>query len=136
MTNGISNNIGGGTVSPGDGPGILTLDAYTQGSFGTLMIGIAGSNTGQFSVLDVLGTANLSGILDPVLLNGFIPPVGESFTFMDYGSVFGAFSTINNVNSDNGMEHWSVSYQPTYAILTAEAGPGRSTLRSAGAKGG
>src|SRR6185295_10591272 len=71
-------------------------------------------------VLDVLGNANLDGLLHPVLLNGFIPTVGESFTFMNYGSLFGAFSTIKDLNFDD--MHWSVTYQPTYAVLTAEAG--------------
>jgi len=89
-------------------------------SGGTLLIDIAGANSGQFSILDVLGNANLDGSLHPMLLNGFIPTIGESFTFMDYGSLFGAFSTIKDLNFDN--MHWSVTYQPTYAVLTAEAG--------------
>jgi hypothetical protein len=89
-------------------------------SGGTLLIDIAGPISGQFSVLDVLGNANLDGLLHPVLLNGFIPTVGESFAFMNYGSLFGAFSIIRDLNFDN--MHWSVAYQPTYAVLTAEAG--------------
>jgi autotransporter-associated beta strand protein len=114
----VTNN--GGTVSPGDAPGSLTVASYTQASGGTLLIDIAGANSGQFSVLDVLGNANLDGFLHPVLLNGFIPTVGESFTFLAYGSLFGAFSTIKDLNFDD--MHWSVTYQPTYAVLTAEAG--------------
>jgi hypothetical protein len=61
-------------------------------------------------------------MLDPVLLNGFIPTVGQSFTFMNYGSLLGAFSTIKNLNFDNNMEHWAVTYQPTFAVLTVKAG--------------
>jgi len=116
----LGNVTNNGTVSPGDAPGTLTVNSYTQMSGGTLLIDIAGPNTGQFSVLNDLGTANLDGILDPVLLSGFIPTVGESFTFMNYGSLFGEFSTIKDLNFDN--MHWSVTYQPTYAVLTAEAG--------------
>jgi len=115
----VTNN---GTVSPGDAPGTLTVASYTQASGGTLLIDIAGPNTSEFSVLNDLGTANLNGILDPVLLNGFIPALGESFIFMNYGSLFGAFSTIKDLNFDNNMEHWSVTYQPTYAVLTTDAG--------------
>ena len=88
-----------------------------QMSGGTLLIDIAGANTGQFSVLDVLGTANLNGILDPVLVNGFIPTKGERFIFLDYGSHFGAFSSIQNAIFDNGMEKWSVTYTHNDAIL-------------------
>ena len=112
-----------GVVSPGDSPGSLTVNSYTQTHSGTLLIDIAGGSSGQFSVLDVLGNANLNGILDPMLLNGFIPEIGESFTFMEYASLTGAFSRIQNQTFDNGMEHWVVTYQPTFAILTAVAGP-------------
>jgi autotransporter-associated beta strand protein len=117
-----------GTVSPGDGPGTLTVNNnYTQGSNGRLLIHIAGPNTGQFSVLDVLGNANLNGLLHPVVLNNFTPTIGESFTFLDYASLTGAFSGIQNQVFDHGLEQWSVTYQSTNAILTAvptaEAGP-------------
>jgi autotransporter-associated beta strand protein len=115
----VTNN---GVVSPGDAPGTLTFNSYTQTHSGTLLIDIAGGSSGQFSVLDVLGNANLNGVLDPMLLNGFIPTIGESFTFMEYTNLTGAFSRIQNQSFDNGMEHWVVTYQPTFAALTAEAG--------------
>ena len=57
-----------------------------------------------------------------MLQNGFVPTVGESFTFMDYESVLGAFSSITNLNFNNNTEHWAITYQPTFAVLTAEAG--------------
>jgi len=114
----VTNN---GIVNPGF-PGTLTVNSYTQTEFGKLLIDIAGPNTGQFSVLNDLGTAHLNGILDPVLLNGFTPTVGESFTFMNYESLLGAFSAIKNLNFDNEMEHWEVTYHPTFAVLTVKAG--------------
>jgi autotransporter-associated beta strand protein len=111
-----------GTVSPGDPVGTLTFANYTQAQYAHLMIQIAGASAGQFSVLDVLGTANLNGgHLDPVLLNGFVPTVGESFTFLNYGAVTGTLSILN-ANIDNLPEHWVVSYFPTDAILTVVAG--------------
>ena len=117
--NGNVTNGFGGTVRPGDAPGTLTVNSYAQMSGGTLLIDIAGTSTGQFSVLNVLGNANLNGLLHPVLLNGFTPTVGESFTFLDYASLAGAFSGIQNQVFDNGMERWVVTYQPTDAVLTA-----------------
>jgi len=116
----VTNN--GGTVSPGDAPGTLTVTGnYTQQASSTLLIDIAGHSPGQLSVLNVLGNANLNGTLDPVLLNGFIPMIGQSFVFLDYASLSGAFSSIENQVFDNGMEKWSVTYQSTHAILTAES---------------
>jgi autotransporter-associated beta strand protein len=122
MINGnVTNN---GRVSPGalGAPGVLSVvHNYTQAQYATLMIQIAGANPGQLGVLDVLGTANLSGQLDPVLLNGFVPTIGETFTFLQYGAVTGTLFIFNR-NIDNEPEHWNISYFPTYAILTVAPG--------------
>ena len=90
-------------------------------SGGTLLIDIAGLNDGEFSVLNVLGTANLSGLLDPVLLNGFVPTIGETFTFLHYGAVTGTLFIFTR-NVDTQPEHWVISYGPTAAILTVAPG--------------
>jgi autotransporter-associated beta strand protein len=111
----------GGAVSPGTlgGPGLLTVvHSYTQAQYATLMIQIAGANPGEFSVLNVLGTANLNGLLDPVLLNGFVPSIGDSFVFLNYASFTGAFTHIKHQVFDNGMLQWSVVYEGNHAILT------------------
>jgi autotransporter-associated beta strand protein len=113
----LTNN---GKVSPGDSPGALTVvHNYTQAQYATLMIQIAGMSPDQFSALNVLGNANLSGFLDPVLLNGFVPTIGDSFTFLDYASLTGEFSQIKHQVFDNGMLRWSVIYEDNHAILTA-----------------
>ena len=85
------------------------------------MIQIAGSSTGDFSVLNVLGTANLSGYLKPVLLNGFVPTIGESFTFLHYGGLNGTLS-IFNPNIAHQAEHWEIGDFPAYAVLTVVPG--------------
>jgi autotransporter-associated beta strand protein len=116
----LTNN---GRVSPGSAgaPGMLTVTGnYTQTQYATLMIQIAGRNTGQFSVLNVMENANLNGFLDPVLLNGFVPTIGQTFTFLDYASLTGEFSHIKHQVFDNGMLQWSVIYEPNQAILTVE----------------
>jgi VPDSG-CTERM motif len=82
------------------------------------MIQIAGMNTGDFSVLNVLGNANLNGFLDPVLLDGFVPSIGDSFIFLNYASLTGGFSHILHPVFNNGTEQWSVIYQNNNAILT------------------
>jgi autotransporter-associated beta strand protein len=105
-----------GTVSPGDLVGSLIVNNYTQKQYAHLMIQIAGANEGQFGVLDVLGIANLSGQLDFFLLNGFVPTLGETFTFLHAGAVNGTLFIFNR-NIDNAPEHWEISYFPTYATL-------------------
>jgi autotransporter-associated beta strand protein len=118
----VTNNFGA-RVSPGDALGTLTVNSYTQMNGGTLLIDIAGPNTSQFSVLDVLGNANVNpnGRLLPVLQNGFVPTVGESFTFLDYASLTGKLFVFDR-NIDNAAEHWKVTYNPTNAILTVAPG--------------
>jgi autotransporter-associated beta strand protein len=115
----------GGTVSPGHALGTLSISGnYTQTSHGTLLINIAGTSTGQFSVLDVNGFASLIGayeILDPALLNGFAPTIGDSFTFLNYTSLNGTFF-ISDANIDNLNAHWEITYRPSSAILTVAPG--------------
>ena len=120
--NGNLTNNNGGEVSPGDAlgvPGVLTVaDNYTQTRAATLVIQIGGAGAGQVSVLNVLGNANLSGSLDPELVNGFVPAIGQSFTFLGYASVTGSFTHIQNQVFDRGKKRWSLVYQPTGAVLT------------------
>src|SRR5438132_892721 len=114
-----------GTVRPGGvlgAPGVLTVvHNYTQTQYATLIIQIAGASPDQFSVLNVLGNANLTGFLDPMLLNGFVPTIGQTFTFLNYASLTGEFSHIKHRVFDNGLLQWSVIYEPNHAILTVES---------------
>jgi hypothetical protein len=122
--NGNVMNNDSGTLRPGGGlgaPGVLTVvHNYTQAEFATLMIQIAGMSSDQFSVLNVLGNANLNGFLDPVLSNGFVPTIGQTFTFLNYASLTGEFSHIKHQVFDNGLLQWSVTYEANHAILTVE----------------
>jgi len=110
-----------GKISPGDAlgePGVLTIgENYTQTAGGTLFIQIGGGNPGQVSVLDVQGNANLNGFLDPVLVNGFVPEIGQSFTFLNYASFTGFFH-IRIPVFDHGRKRWLLTYNPTSALLT------------------
>jgi autotransporter-associated beta strand protein len=112
-----------GTVRPGGAlgaPGTLTVTGnFSQTQFATLMIQIAGTNAGQFSVLNVLGNASLGGVLDPLLLNGFVPALGDSFTFLNYASFTGEFSHIRNPFLGDGLQ-WGVIYDANHAVLTVE----------------
>ena len=120
--NGAVTNNNGGTISPGDGlgeTGVLTIGGnYTQTPSASLVIQIAGTDPDQVSVLNVLGNANLNGSLDPVLVNGFVPAVGQSFAFLGYASVTGVFSRITNSVFDHGRIRWSVVYTPAGAVLS------------------
>jgi len=62
----------------------------------TILIQIGGAGAGQISVLNVQASVILNGDLNPVLVNGFVSQIGQSFTFMNYASLTGFFSHIQN----------------------------------------
>ncbi len=74
--------------------GTLTINGnYTQGSSGALGIFLAGD--GELNLLDVSGLATLDGYVDFLAVNGFTPTAGDDFTFLDFGSLSGAFAGVN-----------------------------------------
>lgn len=121
--NGNVTNSYGARVSPGDAlgvPGVLTVeDNYVQTASATLLIQIAGADAGEVSVLNITGSANLNGYLNPVLVNGFVPEIGQSFTFMNYASFTGFFSHIKDQPFDHGRKRWALVYEQTRAYLIA-----------------
>jgi hypothetical protein len=99
----------------GDGyAGVLTVTGkYTQSSTGTLSIDIGGATAGtQYDVLDVGGSASLSGTVDVQTINDYAPAAGTTFTFLSYASVTGDFDT----QTLSGIDHiteGSTSYTAT-----------------------
>ena len=73
LTGNLQND--GGTVAPGESPGVLTVNGnFTQGAGGTLAIELSGLNPGsENDRFHVAFVANLDGTLALTRLNGFIP---------------------------------------------------------------
>jgi T5SS/PEP-CTERM-associated repeat protein len=86
----------GGFISPGLSPGTLTINGdYEQGEGGTLIIEVAGPDTGQFDVLKVTGNTTLDGTLLVKFIDGFIPRDGDSLKTLDFGgAVVGQFAEV------------------------------------------
>jgi hypothetical protein len=87
-TIGGSVNNNGGTISPGNSPGILTIDGnYTQGDTGTLALEIGGLVPGDdHDKLVVMGIADLDGTVAVELTGGFGPSTGDEFDVLDFTS--------------------------------------------------
>jgi T5SS/PEP-CTERM-associated repeat protein len=89
LLNGQGGNIvgnvfnNGGTVTPGDATGIMSIIGnYTQTS-GLLLLEIDGLNSAQYDHLAVSGLADiLGGSIDIQFGNGFVPVAGESFDLL------------------------------------------------------
>ncbi len=91
----LANN---GVVSPGNSPGVLTINGtYTQGSGGALDLEIGGTTAGSaYDQVNVSGTVTFAGTLNVSLINGFGPSVPETFTVVTaQGGISGNFATTN-----------------------------------------
>jgi hypothetical protein len=99
--------------------GTVTVQGnYTQTAGATLDIDIAGPTT--YGTLTVSGTATLAGTLNVVLVNGFIPAPGASFTILTFGARSGDFSTENGLDF-SPSEFFVAGYQGN--TLTLVVGP-------------
>ena len=95
-----------------DNAGTITIDPsalyvsgnYTQQSTGALDIGIGGYFPGSpTGLLNVTGTATLTGALNVSLTGGFVPTPGESFTVLTFASRSGNFTTETGLDIGGGQ---------------------------------
>lgn len=83
----------GGIINPGNSIGTLTINGdFTQTQGGNLVIEFDGTNS---DLLVVNGTATLGGLLTIDFLGGYVPQLGDSFTFLDAYVIQGWFNQVN-----------------------------------------
>jgi len=119
----------GGTVSPGNSPGMLEIQSnYSQSSNGRLFIEIGGIEAGvQYDQLIVRGTTGLAGELAVSLIGGFQPAAGDSFSILKFAKSVGNFDRLSLPPLPNGMK-WDMSQLYTSGSLTVAAIPEAGTL--------
>ena len=106
----------GGTVAPGNSPGILSTGNYNQA--GTLSLELNGTLAGaEYDQVNVSGTVNLSGLLTATV--GYTP-VNDQLLFIlnNDGSdaITGTFSGLDDLDTiDLGGYQWRISYTANYA---------------------
>ncbi|WP_299614764.1 cadherin-like domain-containing protein [Pelagibius sp.] len=89
--------INNGTINPGTSPGTFTvLGDYEQGPDGLLTVEIDGTGG---DLLQVSGTASFAGIINVVLLDGFVPTAGDTLNFVQAAEII-----------DNGVEVTGLEY--------------------------
>jgi hypothetical protein len=72
-----------GTVSPGHSPGLLEIAGdFSQSADARLDIELAGTNPEDFDRIIVEGMATLSGVIEVLLIDGFLPEEGDSFAVL------------------------------------------------------
>ncbi len=125
-------NNSGGTISPGNSPGVMNVEGnFTQSEDGTLSIELGGRQAGtDHDFLQVEGEAILEGALEISLIDGFEPELGDVFDILEFnGTVSGEFDEIVLPNL-SGTLSWddsdlltngtvSVVPEPVGVVLTA-----------------
>jgi hypothetical protein len=71
----------GGTIQPGDDPGMLTINGNFYSS-GKLLIDIGSGQYGVLKVLNGSATFYMGSIIEFDFINDYIPPAGSSWDFL------------------------------------------------------
>ncbi|MEB2343910.1 MAG: hypothetical protein OZ948_04135 [Deltaproteobacteria bacterium] len=125
--------INEGVVAPGSSPGMLTIDGdYTQ--TGRLRIELGGTQPSvEHDVLSVLGRAELGGVLEMILTDGFVPAPGDSFDILGFGpaGVGGAFAELD-LPELGGSGFWDTSALYSAGRVTFVPEPGLAALLALG----
>ncbi len=117
LTGNVTN---GGVVLPGNSPGTLTVNGnYTQTVDGVLSLDLA--SAASFDKLVVNGDVDYGGLLELVLLGGYMPAAGATFDLIDWTSTqSGAFDMLSLPMLAGSLE-WDTSLLNSNGVLSVVA---------------
>jgi autotransporter-associated beta strand protein len=110
----------GGTISPGNSPGILHTGPVMWGAGSAYRAELNGPDPGNgYDQLQVSGTADLSAGPTLSLSLGFVPVAGQKFTILQADQVTGTFAGLENGSAVvlNGLT-FHIHYTPRSVFLT------------------
>jgi hypothetical protein len=121
--NGNLQNVSSGTVAPGNSAGTLTvIGNYIQQAGSTMLFEIGGTGPGEFDKLVVGGNLVAAGNLTVQLINGFMPPGGNSFDIHDWSGNRSGTLTLNLPSLSPGLA-WNTTSLMTTGVLSVTAAP-------------
>lgn len=109
----------GAAISPGNSPGLLTIDGLVDlERDGLVRIELGGTVRGdEYDAIDVTGPVEIDGILDLSLIDEFTPSASDEFVIIQAPSITGDFS--NAVDAIwAGQYRFDVDYQGTQIVLS------------------
>ncbi|WP_187277201.1 DUF4214 domain-containing protein [Methylobacterium sp. WL103] len=105
----------GGTLSPGNSPGVLTTRDLTLAAGATLKDEIGGTGQGQFDQTKVIGTVTLNGAtLNLASYGSFVSTRGDKFVFIDNDEADAVQGTFAGLSEGASLTLGSHSYQISY----------------------
>ncbi|MCX5671797.1 MAG: autotransporter-associated beta strand repeat-containing protein [Planctomycetota bacterium] len=99
----------GGTLSPGESPGILSVEDITFVNSSTFLIELGGTvRGGGYDALVSSGDVVLQdgSTLSVSLISSFVPEMGDEFDILDFASLSGHFTTVSLPALPGGLA-WS-----------------------------
>ncbi len=107
--------VQGGTVSPGNSPGTLTVTGNYSVSSGALNIEVASPS--NYDRVVVSGAASLGGSLNLIPYDGYVMQFGDNYTFLTASDgISGSFSA---TNTPSGIRARLLQTQTTLSALIA-----------------
>ena len=121
---GTGTNFFEGDLRPGASPSIVNFAGDVEfGASSTLEIELGGLIPGtHHDQINVGGQARLNGTLDLVLINGFVPSVGDSFTIMTFGNRVGTFPSVTGTAVNPNLQLVPVYSATDLRLITAITG--------------
>ena len=111
-----------GTNAPGFSPATVHYGSVEYD--GTLEIELAGLLSGSFDKIIHSGVAELGGVLDVSLINGFVPAAGNTFEILTaVGGVSGVFDSELLPSLSSSLQ-WDVTYGANDVLLSVVASLG------------
>ncbi|MFZ2643261.1 MAG: PEP-CTERM sorting domain-containing protein [Verrucomicrobiia bacterium] len=109
-----------GAIAPGDSAGIITgSSSLTLLADALLQMQLAGTNAWLFDQINIAGAFNFGGTLT-VLLDGYVPQMGDRFDLFDFSGSSGAFSQ-TNLPALGGALFWNTSLLYTSGEIYADS---------------
>jgi len=127
----------GGTLSPGESPGILSVEDITFAAGSILNMELGGTvRGGGYDALVSSGDVVLQNgsTLSVSLTSSFVPEMGDEFDILDFSSLSGQFTTISLPALGGGMV-WDKSDLHSMGTISVAPEPGTLCLLAAGGLG-
>ncbi|MEP7204683.1 MAG: hypothetical protein ABI716_00630 [Candidatus Saccharibacteria bacterium] len=108
-------NVAGGTIAPGNSPGVLNSGTIVLDSASTLDEEIGGIAGGSYDQLNVTGTVDLGGAtLNTSLYGGFVPSLNDSFTIINNDGADAVTGTFNGLPEGAEFNVGAVKFKISY----------------------
>ena len=110
-----------GTIDIQDGGLFNVTGSFTNDSSGFVQTSIAGSVPSALGRISISGETSLDGTIKLRLVDGYVPPLGQTLQVITYGSRLGSFAALSDLDPADG-----VTYEVVYnaADLTVLVVPG------------